>query len=1125
MENRAAPLSGSRFGGFNCQDTLMKNQKYSLGLDVGSTTVKAVVLNRDLEILFSHYQRHQTKQAQCTLNLLQQIEAKFPDFNSETCSAYMTGSGASSLTPLIGARFVQEVNAVATAVEKLHPNAQSVVELGGQDAKVIVFKENPGIGKRALTFMNDKCASGTGATLDKCMIKVGLENEDLVKIQFDPGKLHHVAAKCGVFAETDIVNLIKSGIPKHEIMASLADAIVFQNLSVLTKGNTLQDEVILLGGPNTYLPFLVECWRHRIAQIWKERGFTKLLEGDITKKIYVPDNSLYYAALGSCYYGELQTQKSPYIGSSTIQEFIDTGRKSQLKGMAGDPLVKDSAELLNFKEEYKIPNFQSYSPQPGEVVRAFLGIDGGSTSTKCALINDKGELLMKEYTLSKGNPLEDFRILAQRILDFYKTKNATVDVIGLGVTGYAAPLLEKILTADMNVIETIAHMKSSQQLFGETDVICDIGGQDIKVLFLKSNELAHFKLSNQCSAGNGMILQGMAEQFGHKVTEYADQAFKAEIAPVFSYGCGVFLDTDRVNFQKLGFSKEEIMAGLAQVLPKNIWQYVVQIPRLEQFGTRFVLQGGTQYNLAALKAQVDYIKKRVKKSTVNVHPHPGEAGAIGAALEALDIVSIRGYTKFVGLEESLKIEFSTRSDESTRCHFCPNLCSRTFVDATTSQGHKVRHISGFSCEKGTVESKEELKLLAKKSLEARKKSPNLVKVQTQKLFDTDLGVVPQSSKEIEFRKNIKIAMPKALNMWVMAPFFNAYFQSLGVPKENLLWSSETNEKMAKEGMKYGSIDPCYPGKVAQAHLHQILFHMKADYIYFPAITHIPNYLQKTMASTSCPVVQGTPLVMRASFTAEKDYFAEKNMPYVNDAVDFYDGIYGKKQLFKTWKDRLKITSAESDLAFAAGFKALKDFELAMESKGKEILERAQAEKTMAVLMIGRPYHLDSGMNHGILDEMQALGFPILTMTSIPKDKEWLGKYFEGNPLDINDVWPENFSTNSAQKVWAAKLAARIPNLAVVDISSFKCGHDAPTYGIIDSIVAASKAAYIALHDLDQTSPTGSFRIRLKTFAYNLEKRIEKMKRGPTWKPSTTEITGPIEIHVASPAPTETVSLS
>jgi predicted nucleotide-binding protein (sugar kinase/HSP70/actin superfamily) len=377
------------------------------------------------------------------------------------------------------------------------------------------------------------------------------------------------------------------------------------------------------------------------------------------------------------------------------------------------------------------------------------------------------------------------------------------------------------------------------------------------------------------------------------------------------------------------------------------------------------------------------------------------------------------------------------------------------------------------------------------------------------------------SKKVD-RSEISIAMPRVLNMWLMAPFFNAYFLSLGIKKENIIWSSETNEQMSKEGMKYGPIDPCFPAKVVQAHIHQLLYHKKMNFLYFPAITHTLNFLEKVVSNTSCPVVQGTPLVMKSSFTGEKDYFKDKDTQYINDALDFQNKSYLKKQLFITWNNYLGLTQNENAFAVEEGIRALTEFELDMEKKGLEIIEKAEREKSIAILLIARPYHLDPGLNHQILDEVQNLGFPVITMTSIPKNKEWLMQYFDSNPLDITDVWPENFSTNSAQKVWGAKFAARNPNVAVIDISSFKCGHDAPTYGIIDSIISTAKAAYLSLHDLDQTSPTESFKIRLKTFAYNLHKRIERMRKEDLCKQEPN--TGLIQIPVNSVKVNEAVSL-
>ncbi len=1118
----------------------MSEIKLYIGVDIGSTTAKTTVVDPTTKkILWSKYVRHETKQPEFTRELLVEIGNEFPDVKHDEIRIFMTGSGSGPIAPHVGAKFVQEVNAVTMAVEELHPDVGSVIELGGQDAKIIMFKENTETGdKQSTTSMNDKCASGTGATIDKCFMKVDMPPDEIASLIFDPTKLHHVAAKCGVFAETDIVNLIKSGIPRNEIMCSLADAIVSQNLSVLTRGNTLKAKVLLLGGPNTYLPFLQECWRLRIPEAWEERGYEYPKDVPIDELIFVPENADLYAAYGAVLFGMYEENDvAVYTGLDDLKQFIDHGRKEKLGESAGPGLVADEAERDTFLDKYEIPSFDETVLQPGQVIRGAIGLDGGSTSSKIVFVNEEGVILKKVYQLSKGNPIVDMREMFTELRKWATDQGATIEVIGFGVTGYAGDVMEKALLADANIVETVAHMMSAKHYFPEVDVICDIGGQDIKVLFMQQGDIKNFKLSNSCSAGNGMLLQAMAAQFGVPVKEYAGHAFNANLSPKFSYGCAVFLDSDRVNFQKEGFARDELLAGLALVLPKNIWQYVVQIPRMAELGRVFVLQGGTQHNKAALKAQVDYIEQRVPGAKVYVHPHTGEAGAIGAAFEALRVVRRTGVSTFVGLDNAIDIEFTSTNDASTKCDFCPNNCSRTFIDTETPTGQTARYISGFSCEKGTVEDMDALKSLNKVRRDRMKVYPNLVDFEAKLCFKSFFKFAPlpdhgseitdievkrslfgsvkrneikrrfkrSSAEAVAKRKKIRVAMPRVLNMWFTGPLWRTYFETLGINKRNVVWSDETSEEMWQAGGKYGSIDPCYPGKVCQAHIHNILFehHEKKpiDYIFFPCLTHVPTYVENVMDTASCPVVAGTPKVIKSAFTKETDFFAERDIEYLDPAVSLSEPLRFKKIMFDVFGERLGITEDESDWAMDQGWAALAEFDQQMEERGKNILEEVASEDRMALLMIGRPYHNDPGMNHDVLEEFQALGYPILSMRSIPKDKEWLHKYYADDlrkkhidsPLDINDVWPENYSVNSVQKVWAAKFAARHPNVAVLDLSSFKCGHDAPTYGLVDSIMSSAGSPYSALHDIDANKPAGSIKIRVKTYGYTLMLAAEKLQ--------------------------------
>jgi activator of 2-hydroxyglutaryl-CoA dehydratase/predicted nucleotide-binding protein (sugar kinase/HSP70/actin superfamily) len=1164
----------------------MSQPEALLGIDVGSTTVKCVVVDpTTLTPRFARYRRHETRQAECLRELLAEAEAECPGLAAGGALVHATGSGAGPLAAALGVRCLQEVNAVTLAVERLHPEVESVIELGGQDAKVILFLAAPGRegrdggegragsegqagqaggGRRVFTSMNDKCASGTGATIDKCLLKLGLAPAEIAALTFDPSQLHPVAAKCGVFAETDIVNLMKAGVPAAEILLSLADAICLQNLSVLVRGHTPRPRVLLLGGPNTYLPFLVACWRQRIADLWAERG---LVPPDLPldQLIFVPPHAEYYAALGATLYGLAEEEAEATTAATTAAPATATATSSRYRGLGGldallhggaravqgnrvgPGLAVDAAAREAFLARYHRPPFAPAPLAVGTAVPVYIGLDGGSTTSKAVLLDAEGTLLAKEYLLSQGNPIADARLLLTRLHDYAAGQGARLEVLGMGVTGYAGDVLTAALRCDANTVETVAHAKSALHCCGpDVDVICDIGGQDIKVLFLRQGEIHNFRLSNQCSAGNGMLLQAMAHQFGVALPDYAEVAFRATRAPEFSYGCAVFLDTDRVNFQKDGYTREELFAGLARVLPKNVWQYVVQIPRLAALGRRFVLQGGTQYNLAAVKAQVDYIEARVPGAEVQVHPHAGECGAIGAALEAMAAVARRGgRSTFIGLPAALALSYSTRTDEGTRCHFCDNHCARTFVDIALPDGGQTRYIAGFSCEKGTVESTAAVQTLVRERRRLKASYPNLAEYEAHLLFRRaylpeplpaagspiamaetrrpwwDLGWGqgwgrPPSRRRgrsrpfegappevLARRGDARVGIPRVLNLYSVAPFLRAYLETLGVAPEHIVFSPETSEDLWTEGSKYGAIDPCFPAKVALAHVHHLLLKPKGgrlDYLWFPAITHLPEVIADGAGATACPVVAGTPVVAKAAFTKERDHFAARGVVYLDGALRFNDPLLLAHQLLTTWGAALGVTADESAFACAQGWRALAACDLELERRGREVLDQVERDGRIAILLLGRPYHLDPGLHHGVLEEYQALGYPILTIRSLPKAPDYLRALFAEDlaagtmrdAMDIRDVWPESFSANSAQRVWAAKFAARHGRIAVLDLSSFKCGHDAPTYGIVDGILAHAHTPYSALHDLDANKPGGSIQIRVRTYAHTLERYREAL---------------------------------
>ena len=1203
-----------------------------VGLDVGSTTVKAVVVDAATDAtLWQDYQRHETRQPEKVLEFLRRMEAD-AGIASDNTRIFVTGSGGGPIAEMIGAKFVQEVHAVALAVEKLHPEVYSVIELGGQDAKIIVFKDDEETGrKKKIPSMNDKCAGGTGAVIDKINSKLKIPTTELANQGYHGVKLHKVAGKCGVFAETDINGLQKTGTPSDELMASLFEAIVLQNLSVLTRGNTLRPHVLLLGGPNSFIRGMREAWQANIPRMWKERK-VQIPEGATPEElIKVPQNAQYFAALGAVEFGrDEEPEVGRYLGVEKLAWYIDYGRAEEKAISGGKGLVTDNAELEDFRSAFRRKKFDPAKFSPGELVSGFVGVDGGSTSTKAVLLDKDGEILCKTYQLSNGNPIEDTIDMFEKLRKQVESRGAALEVLGVGTTGYAKDILRDVLNADVALVETVAHTESALKFYEDPHVIIDVGGQDIKLIVLKDGRVKDFKLNTQCSAGNGYFLQSTAEGFGMKVEEFADIAFSAKSMPSFGYGCAVFMQSDIVNFQRQGWRSEEILAGLADVLPKNVFLYVASIPNLAALGTRFVLQGGTQNNLAVVKAEVDFIRSSFrangKEPEIIVHEHCGESGAIGAAQEALRLWRRGKATTFIGLDAVRNIRYRTTRNEDTRCYFCKNNCLRTFIDVNVSgedsqelvaarpaedraateeelaavvgnlpsleaiEANLPSHAHGSSCstgsdhdhaagacstssntsfrakaepliqiqaapgakrtveppkptgefqprktkvplrvgeqrliiatcEKGTVEDLSDMKDIKADIDKIKAVNPNFVDIAARDVFrhrevsvvaDPTPGIrglfISKTTKEraalMERRKDFRVGIPRLLNTYTYAPFFNAYFASLGMLAENIVYSDYTTPDLYRAGASRGAIDPCYPSKIGIAHVYNLLAakHSKKPLhaIWFPMYDVLHTPLVNLTGSNACPTVTATPNVVKAAFTKESDLFAENGISYLDPILNLQDQKICAEQMYRAWMPLLGLSREENDRAIEAGFRSLEDCESEIRRQARQTLDQLEREDRIGIVMLGRVYHHDPGLNHEIMEEFQKLGYPVFSQSTLPLDEDLLERLFGDevragritHPLDISDVWKNRYSTSTNHKVWAAKFTARHPNLVALEVSSFKCGHDAPIYGVIEGIIEQSGTPYFSFKDLDENKPTGSIRIRVETIDYFLRRYRE-----------------------------------
>ncbi len=707
-----------------------------VGLDVGSTTVKAALVEAG-EVVWRDYQRHNTKQAETVLAFLERMRDEC-GLEPRGDRVFVTGSGGGMIAPLIGAKFVQEVVAVAAAVEKIHPDVNFVSEIGGEDMKTLFFTPSSD-GRSKQVFMQSACSGGTGTFIEKTARKLDVPEAALCEMRYRGLDLHKISSKCGIFAESDSNTLVKSGVPVAEIIASLFEAVVYQNLATLTKGNTPTPRVLLLGGPNLFFRGLREAWVHHLAKLWSERK-VPLPRGLAPEElIVVPRDALYYACLGCIEMAGDDVHAGRYAGEEKLRHWIEKGQWEEKAKNGAPGLVKEPGELDAFLAQYARP--RSGPVRASTAAKVIVGCDFGSTTAKAVVMDAQGELLADCYEPSRGNPIED----AKRVLR--KVRAAGFERIdALALTGYGKDLLRDIVGADVSVVETVAHATAALHYFPDADVICDVGGADVKIMILRQGTVADFRLNSQCSSGNGAFLQGVAERYAVKLDEYAAKAFEAKAIPSLAMGCGVFLQSDIVNQQRKGWSAEEIMASLAAVLPLNVWVYAGQLQNLAAAGRKFVLQGGTHRNLAVVKAQIDFIRGKVPDAEVVVHPYSGEAGAIGAALCARDHLAAGAPTRFRGYDEIEALEHVSTTNEHTTCTWCPVSCKRTFIDVRVEGGKgrswsKVpleegweRVIAGNSCPKGLVEDANEMRVVKAQLEKARGAHPNIAQLVRDEAF-------------------------------------------------------------------------------------------------------------------------------------------------------------------------------------------------------------------------------------------------------------------------------------------------------------------------------------------------------------------------------------------------------
>ncbi len=776
----------------------MENKIYSLGIDVGSTTVKTVIIDDNKKIIYSKYERHFSKVKETVKSQLEIIANEYKDTKFHLA---VTGSAGLGLAEGAELPFVQEVHSAFIGVKEAYPDADVVIELGGEDAKIIFL--TGGVEQR----MNGSCAGGTGAFIDQMATLLGITASELDKLSLNAEKVYPIASRCGVFAKSDVQPLLNQGARHEDMAASIFQAVVDQTVSGLAQGRTIEGKVLFLGGPLSFLQGL-------------RNAFVKTLRLDEEKSIF-PEQAPVFMAYGCALFAE----KSEDI--FTIDEVMD-----KIANAVAVDRIKTGERLFNSHEEYEefiarhSKNDLKYADIHSYEGNAYLGIDAGSTTTKLVLINDDGELLYQHYSSNKGQPLDK---IVDKLKEIYEIKNEKLIIKGSAVTGYGEELLKSGLAVDLGIVETVAHFKAASFFCPNVDFIIDIGGQDIKCFKIKNHVIDSIMLNEACSSGCGSFIQTFAVALGFDIEDFAKLGLFAENPVDLGSRCTVFMNSSVKQAQKDGASVEDISAGLSSSIIKNAVYKVIRAKSVDELGRNIVVQGGTFLNDAVLRSFEMELGRNVIRPAIS-----GLMGAFGAALYAKEKVE-QNAIKQTTLINKEEIESFSYSSKNSHCRGCTGNCSINII--TFNGGRK--YISGNRCEKGAGLKKSEDKL-------------NLFDYKYKKLLE----IVEEKPKNPIAR----VGLPLVMHYYEQLPLWHTFFNELGF--EVVISEESTRNTYYKGQHTIPSDTVCYPAKIAHGHIESLL-ERDVDFIFYPCMSYnVDEGISDN--HYNCPVVAYYPELLKAN---------------------------------------------------------------------------------------------------------------------------------------------------------------------------------------------------------------------------------------------------------------------
>ncbi|MBQ7265686.1 MAG: 2-hydroxyacyl-CoA dehydratase [Firmicutes bacterium] len=981
---------------------------YKAGIDIGSTTIKFVVMDEKNNICFKDYRRHRSNIQETLLGLIADARKLLGDISF---SAMITGSGGLSIANWIGMPFIQEVVAVSTAIRNVAPQTDVAIEIGGEDAKIIYF-DGASIEQR----MNGVCAGGTGSFIDQMASLLQTDATGLNEYAKSYKVIYPIAARCGVFAKSDIQPLINEGAAKSDLAVSIFQAIVNQTISGLACGKPIRGRVAFLGGP---LHFLTEL---------KER-FIDVLSLKSDAVVEVEDSHL-FAALGSAY----SSEKDHIFNIADLEKKLSEEKHVSMEINRLEPLFKSEEEYQSFKKRHEKATVEKgkLEEYKGDV---FLGIDAGSTTSKLALIDTEGRLLYSFYAGNEGNPLKMVKNALKRI---YNILPEGVNIRKSCITGYGEGLIKEALMVDLGEIETVAHYKAAAFFEPDVDSILDIGGQDMKYIRIKNGVIDSVLLNEACSAGCGSFIETFAKSLSLPVQEFAKVALFAEGPIDLGSRCTVFMNSRVKQAQKEGAEVADISSGLAYSVIKNALQKVIKITDPKEMGQHIVVQGGTFYNEAVLRAFEIISTRDAVRPDIS-----GIMGAFGAAVIARDKYNKGEKSTLLSAEDLEGLEINSTL---TRCKGCSNNCLLTIN--RFSGGRKF--ISGNRCEKG----------LGKQTQDSC--VPDLFKYKYERLFDYE------PLKESEAPRGV-VGIPRVLNMYEDYPLWFTFFNELGY---SVKLSPKSTRKIYELGIEsIPSESACYPAKIVHGHIKSLIDD-GVKFIFYPCVAYEKKEVATADNHFNCPIVTSYPENIKNNV----EDIREKDIDFRNPFFSLGD----EKTLVRRLKEEFpEIDGKEVERAARKAWREQERYRADIRRKGEETLNYIKENNMTGIVIAGRPYHTDPEINHGIPELVASYGAAVLTEDSVAH----LGVV--ERPLNVRDQWAYH-----SRLYAAASFVREEENLELIQLNSFGCGLDAVTTDEVKDILDAYGKIYTVLK-IDEISNLGSVRIRIRSLFAALEERRSK----------------------------------